>query len=257
MGHPAIKEQYDYMKSYSPYDTSRPGHTRISCHGGAQRHARDVLRARQVGGELRAVKTDDNVLLLKPTWRPGTAGLGRYDALRKKAFEYAFSSTDWAWALIRRDPEPAAGYREVRLLMHALAGGTFVRGDYRPTVTAAYFGAQGTLVATWWVLLLAHPPSRLLFKPPGSSDDALLAFWLPDLALAGAGSIVAAVLCWRRSPRAGGALWLVAGAVSYAALYCVRALARDRRAQLGAVLDGARGGAQPHLRRFGSRRARV
>lgn len=83
-----------------------------------------------------------------------------------------------------------------------------------------YFALQGALVLAWWAALVLHPPLRARFQPPGSPPEHLLAFWLPDLALVAAGSLLAAWLCARGGRWLLPAAWTVAGAVAYATLYC-------------------------------------
>lgn len=91
-GNPTIKEHYDYIKEYSPYDnvaakaypnmliTSSLNDTRVPYWEPAKWAAR-----------LRALKTDDNILLLKTGIVEGHAGAsGRYDHLNWFAFMYAF-----------------------------------------------------------------------------------------------------------------------------------------------------------------------
>ncbi len=91
-GNPNYKEYYEYIKSYSPYDnveaknypcmliTAGLNDTRVSYWEPAKWAAR-----------LRALKTDNNLLLLKTNMGSGHAGKsGRYDYLRELAFEYAF-----------------------------------------------------------------------------------------------------------------------------------------------------------------------
>lgn len=85
---------------------------------------------------------------------------------------------------------------------------------------AVYFAIQGAAVVAWWLLLVFVPASRAYFKM-GDSDATLFAFWLPDLLFLAAGSLVAAALCFADSRLISSALWFVAGAASYAALYCL------------------------------------
>ena len=94
-GNPNVKAEYDYMKTYSPYDNVR-----------AQRYPAMLVRisvndsqvpywegAKWVA-KLRATKTDANPLLLKVNMGAGHGGAsGRYDALRDTAFDYAFLLT--------------------------------------------------------------------------------------------------------------------------------------------------------------------
>lgn len=83
-----------------------------------------------------------------------------------------------------------------------------------------YFILQGLAVAAWWLLLFFVPASRAYFRM-GDSEATLLAFWLPDLILIAAASLVAAGFCFFNSRFTGVALWFVAGAVAYATFYCL------------------------------------
>jgi oligopeptidase B len=94
-GNPNIKEEYAYMKSYSPYDN-------IAAKDYPAMLVRVSLNDSQVPywegskyvARLRAMKTDKNVLLLKANMGAGHGGAsGRYDALRDAAFDYAFMLT--------------------------------------------------------------------------------------------------------------------------------------------------------------------
>jgi oligopeptidase B len=91
-GNPTIKEHYDYIKGYSPYDnvaakaypnmliTSSLNDTRVP-----------YWEPAKWAAKLRALKTDDNILLLKTGMVEGHAGAsGRYDYLKWFAFMYAF-----------------------------------------------------------------------------------------------------------------------------------------------------------------------
>jgi hypothetical protein len=75
--------------------------------------------------------------------------------------------------------------------------------------------------AIWWVGLIFFPGTRAYFQPPDAPPWTILAFWLADLLLFVVASLVSAVLLIRRSRHARAALWFTAGAVSYAALYCL------------------------------------
>ena len=90
-------------------------------------------------------------------------------------------------------------------------------------VTAAYFAFQGVAVVVWWIVLWRVPSVREWFVAPGWTESSLLAFWVPDLVIGGAGSMLAAWLVLRASRWAGPALWLVVGAMLYATVYCVAA----------------------------------
>ena len=86
---------------------------------------------------------------------------------------------------------------------------------------AVYFAVQGSAVVAWWILLIFLPVSRKYFQLETDSEISLLAFWLADLSLLGAGSLAAAIFCWRDSRHAAVAAWFVTGATSYAGLYCL------------------------------------
>jgi protein-S-isoprenylcysteine O-methyltransferase Ste14 len=85
---------------------------------------------------------------------------------------------------------------------------------------AIYFAFQGAAVIAWWILLFFVPASRAYFQM-GASETVLLAFWLPDLFLLAAGSLAASVFCFFEHKFMSIALWFVAGATSYASLYCL------------------------------------
>jgi oligopeptidase B len=92
-GNPKIKSEYNYMKSYSPYDN-------IAAKPYPAMLVRTSLNDSQVMywepakyvARLRATKTDNNPLLFKVKLDPAGHGgsSGRYDALRDTAFDYAF-----------------------------------------------------------------------------------------------------------------------------------------------------------------------
>jgi oligopeptidase B len=91
-GNPQIKAEYEYMKTYSPYENVRAqGYPWIL--------ATTSLNDSQVGfhepakwvAKLRATKTDRNPLLLKTNMAGGHGGSsGRYDVMREQAFRFAF-----------------------------------------------------------------------------------------------------------------------------------------------------------------------
>lgn len=87
-------------------------------------------------------------------------------------------------------------------------------------LAVAYLWLQAALVAAWWLTLWSWPAARAPFTigdwPPGT----LLAFALPDLVAIVGGSALAAHGLPRRRPWAPPMLWLVAGAVGYATLWC-------------------------------------
>jgi len=91
-GNPNVKAEYEYIKSYSPYDN-------IAAKAYPNMLVRVSLNDSQVPywegakyvARLRATKTDQNLLLLQSNLAAGHGGAsGRYDALKETAFNYAF-----------------------------------------------------------------------------------------------------------------------------------------------------------------------
>jgi oligopeptidase B len=91
-GNPEVKEDYAYIKSYSPYDN-------IVAKDYPNTLVRVSLNDSQVPywegakyvAKMRSLKTDKNYLLLKTNMGAGHGGAsGRYDALKDVAFDYAF-----------------------------------------------------------------------------------------------------------------------------------------------------------------------
>jgi oligopeptidase B len=91
-GNPHEEAAYNYMMSYSPYDnvkamaypnilvTTGLNDSQVLCHEPAKWVAK-----------LRAMKTDDNIVLLKTNMDSGHGGAtGRYDYLKEVAFQFAF-----------------------------------------------------------------------------------------------------------------------------------------------------------------------
>lgn len=101
---------------------------------------------------------------------------------------------------------------------------------------AIYFAIQGIGVVLWWALIVFVPESRLVFVLEGNRETSLLAFWLPDLLFIAAGSLVVAVLVYTRNKYEVAAVWLVAGAVSYASLYTLAFVLFTDRGWLGVVM---------------------
>jgi oligopeptidase B len=91
-GNPNVKADYDYIRSYSPYDNI-----------GAKNYPAMLIKVSlndsqvpywegaKFAARLRSIKTDSNPLLLKTNMGAGHGGSsGRYDALHELAFDYAF-----------------------------------------------------------------------------------------------------------------------------------------------------------------------
>jgi oligopeptidase B len=94
-GDPRVREQYEYMRSYSPYDNiaarSYPAMLVKTSFNDSQvmywEPAKYVAR-------LREMKTDSNALVFKVNMAGGHGGSsGRYDKLKETAFDYAFLLT--------------------------------------------------------------------------------------------------------------------------------------------------------------------
>ncbi|MFX1537381.1 MAG: prolyl oligopeptidase family serine peptidase, partial [Promethearchaeota archaeon] len=91
-GNPEIKEIYDYMKLYSPYDNIEPkNYPTILVTSGLNDPRVQYWEPAKWVARLRALKTDNNLLLLKMDMGVGHGGAsGRYDFLKDIAFDYAF-----------------------------------------------------------------------------------------------------------------------------------------------------------------------
>lgn len=92
LGNPHEKRYYDYMKSYSPYDNVEAREYPNMLITTSLNDPRvQYWEAAKWAAKLRALKTDENILLLKTNMGAGHMGAsGRYDYLRDIAFEYAF-----------------------------------------------------------------------------------------------------------------------------------------------------------------------
>ena len=86
-------------------------------------------------------------------------------------------------------------------------------------VSAWYFTIQALLVGAWWLMLAVIPPTRKWFLPEDMPVQALMGFWLPDVVLLVAGSLLAAWLLLRNRPRVVLLLWFVSGGLAYGTLY--------------------------------------
>jgi oligopeptidase B len=91
-GDPKIKEHYEYLKSYSPYDNIRAtDYPDMLVTSGWNDSRVQYWEPTKFVAKLRAMKTDDNVLLLRTHIVQGHSGApGRYDAQKYYAFMYAF-----------------------------------------------------------------------------------------------------------------------------------------------------------------------
>ena len=91
-GNPSVREHYQYMKTYSPYDNvERKAYPTMLVTTGLNDPRVAFWEPAKWVAKLRAMKTDNNLLLLKTNMGAGHGGSsGRYDALREVAFRYAF-----------------------------------------------------------------------------------------------------------------------------------------------------------------------
>jgi len=94
-GNPHIEAQYRYMRQYSPYDNVKSqNYPDLLIEGGLYDPRVQYWEPAKWTAKLRALKTDNNRLLLKTNMSAGHGGAsGRYDRLRETAFEYAFLLT--------------------------------------------------------------------------------------------------------------------------------------------------------------------
>jgi oligopeptidase B len=91
-GNPVNEAEYRYMLSYSPYDNvERKAYPAMLVTTGLNDPRVAYWEPAKWVARLRAMKTDDNVLILRTNMGAGHGGSsGRYDALRETAFRYAF-----------------------------------------------------------------------------------------------------------------------------------------------------------------------
>ncbi len=91
-GNPEQKEFYDYIRSYSPYDNieAKP-YPKILATGGLNDPRVSYWEPAKWVAKLRALKTNDSLLLLKTNMDSGHFGAsGRYERMKETAFDYAF-----------------------------------------------------------------------------------------------------------------------------------------------------------------------
>jgi oligopeptidase B len=91
-GNPNDKPAYDYMKKYSPYDNvAKKNYPAMLVKVSLNDSQVPYWEGAKLVAKLRAMKTDNNPLLLKVNFGAGHGGAsGRYDALREAAFDYSF-----------------------------------------------------------------------------------------------------------------------------------------------------------------------
>jgi oligopeptidase B len=91
-GNPQIKEYYEYIKSYSPYDNvSKQNYPHILITTGLHDSQVQYWEPAKWVAKLRDLKTDKNKLLLKTNMKAGHGGAsGRFEGLKEDAEEYTF-----------------------------------------------------------------------------------------------------------------------------------------------------------------------
>ncbi len=91
-GDPNKPEDYKYMKSYSPYDNvERKRYPNLLVLAGLNDPRVAYWEPAKWTARLRAMKTDDNLLLLRTNMGAGHGGAsGRYERLKELAIQYAF-----------------------------------------------------------------------------------------------------------------------------------------------------------------------
>ena len=91
-GNPKIKEQYEYLKSYSPYDNiAAKAYPAMLVKTSFDDSQVMYWEPAKYVAKLRATKTDQNPLIFKINMAGGHGGSsGRYDRLKETAFDYAF-----------------------------------------------------------------------------------------------------------------------------------------------------------------------
>ena len=91
-GNPQVREHFEYMLSYSPYDNVRAtAYPHMLITAGLNDPRVAYWEPAKFAAKLREMKTDDNILLLHTNYDAGHAGAsGRYDYLKEVAIDFAF-----------------------------------------------------------------------------------------------------------------------------------------------------------------------
>lgn len=91
-GNPANKEEYFYMKSYSPLDNvEKKNYPNLLITTGLHDSQVQYFEPSKWVAKMREIKTDNNILLLHTNMDAGHGGAsGRFDYLKEVALEYAF-----------------------------------------------------------------------------------------------------------------------------------------------------------------------
>jgi oligopeptidase B len=99
-GNPAKRDEFEYLKSYSPYDNiRRQAYPAMLVTAGWNDSSVQYWLPAKYVARLRAYKTDQRQLLLKTNLNAGHHGAsGRYDAIGRQAFELAWMLSQWGMA---------------------------------------------------------------------------------------------------------------------------------------------------------------
>ena len=91
-GNPNIREYYDYIKSYAPYENVKAkNYPNLLVTASLNDPRVGFWEPAKWTAKLRAMKTDQNLLILKTNLAAGHGGVtGRFEYLKEIAFEYAF-----------------------------------------------------------------------------------------------------------------------------------------------------------------------
>ena len=91
-GNPNEEDYYKYMLSYSPYDNIKAqNYPNMLITGGLNDSQVGFHEPAKFAAKVRAMKTDNNIVLLRTNMKSGHGGAtGRFDALKETALEVAF-----------------------------------------------------------------------------------------------------------------------------------------------------------------------
>tara|TARA_R110002072_G_scaffold228234_5_gene385120 strand:- start:58536 stop:58928 length:393 start_codon:yes stop_codon:yes gene_type:complete len=106
----------------------------------------------------------------------------------------------------------------------------------RRRIGQGYLLLQAMAIAAWWLWLCSSSAARERFTVAGWPEETLLAFAAPDLVLLVFGSALASRGVGQGRAWAPLAMWLVAGAASYAALFCLAASVLSNSMWLGTTM---------------------
>lgn len=92
LGNPEIEEHFLYLMSYSPYDNiKQQPYPHIFLFSGFNDPRVQYWQPTKLAAKLRAMKTNDNLVLLKTNMNAGHFGVsGRYEQFQQAALEYSF-----------------------------------------------------------------------------------------------------------------------------------------------------------------------